>query len=183
MTVVRHDPDDETSLAYNHIISLCYDRKGFLWIGTFEKGLEKYNPSTEEFAHYVFNPADTASLSNNMIRSIVEDSEGVLWVGTDRGLNMLDRKTGSFERHFSDPENPYSLSSDKITSICEDGPESIWIGTDGEGVNIFDKGTGKFACLKNIPGDESSLSNSCSSHFEWFFCNVFHRITTSRFSN
>jgi len=44
--VLRHDPENENSLSYNHILSICADRNGSIWAGTFQGGLTRYDPAT-----------------------------------------------------------------------------------------------------------------------------------------
>jgi len=39
-TVFRHDPNDPSSLRDDYISSICEDRSGVLWIGTWEGWLD-----------------------------------------------------------------------------------------------------------------------------------------------
>ena len=48
LTVYRHQPDDEHSLAHNYVRTLFEDNKGNLIIGTYV-GLQMYNPATVLF--------------------------------------------------------------------------------------------------------------------------------------
>ena len=51
-TILRNDPDDINSISYNHILSLYTDSNGIIWIGTFDSGLDRYDPETEEITHF-----------------------------------------------------------------------------------------------------------------------------------
>ncbi len=166
-TVLRNDPDNTNSILYNHILSLFTDSEGFIWIGTFDSGLDRYDPETEEFTHFVHNPQDPNSLSNNFIYSIIEDSEGYLWVGTNRGLNRLDRETGDVVRYLHDSSDPSSLSHNTVRALCVDLAGILWVGTDGGGLNRFDPAAGSFTRYMFDPGDSNTLShNSVRSLFE-----------------
>ena len=105
----RHDPDDPHSLSDNTIRGLIADHTGTLWIGTWAKGLNQFDRSTERFIRYHHNPGDPRSLSNDSIRSVIEDRTGSLWVGTIDGLNRFDRDTKQFTRYLHEPDNPKSL--------------------------------------------------------------------------
>ncbi len=92
-TVMRNNPDDPNSLSYNDINSICIDAEGNIWIGTFNSGLNKYNPYTKKIitiSHYDYN--DTNTISHDNINSICADSSGIIWVGTDNGLNKFTPK-------------------------------------------------------------------------------------------
>jgi ligand-binding sensor domain-containing protein len=68
-------------LADNSIRSLCFDSKGFLWIGT-EEGLTRFDG--EEFINYNRITVGTHQVGN-VLNEIVEDEEGWLWVATQDG--------------------------------------------------------------------------------------------------
>ena len=116
-SVIRHDPEDPNSLGYNHILSLYVDSRGILWIGTFQKGLDRYDSEHDIFIHYRFGKDDTSTISHDIVNCIHEDSMGDIWVGTDEGLNRLDFSTGTFTRYLHDPTDPTSLGADRIMAI------------------------------------------------------------------
>ncbi len=93
--IFKPDPKDPNSLAHNEIKSISESSDGTLWIGSFYKGLEHFDPATEKFAHYQHDPADPASLGNNIVWAVLEDRKGRVWVGTGGGgLDLLDRRRG-----------------------------------------------------------------------------------------
>ena len=58
-------------LSQGTVNCIYQDKKGFIWIGTFD-GLNRYDAYT--FKVFKNNPNDTLSISGNNIVSIVEDS-------------------------------------------------------------------------------------------------------------
>jgi len=46
-----HDPDNPGSISSDRIRSLGMDKSGRLWIGTFNAGLDYYNPAGDNFIH------------------------------------------------------------------------------------------------------------------------------------
>ena len=162
----RHDQDDPHSLSDNTIRGLIADHTGTLWIGTWAKGLNQFDRSTERFIRYQHNPDDPHSLSNNSIRSVLEDRTGSLWVGTMAGLNKFDRDTKQFTRYLHEPDNPNSLGSNIIEAVYEDRAGVLWVGT-GAGLDQFDPATERFVHYQHNPDDPQSLSqNSVRSIYE-----------------
>ena len=158
-TVLRHDPENPNSLVYNHILSLLVDRDGYIWVGTFDSGLDRFDPYSEQFTHYRSDPDDPASLSNDHVISILEDSRGGLWVGTMQGLNLLDRETGAFTRYLNDPDDPGSISHNTARVIYEDRSGTLWIGTEGGGLNRFDRENERFTRYTSNRRDSSGISH------------------------
>jgi len=140
-----------------------------LWIGTFNGGLNKFDPETEQFERFQHDPHNPGSLSHNIIREIYEDKSGTLWIGTERGLNELipantpgDSKI--FIRYLNEADNPNSLSHDRVRAIYEDESSILWIGTD-DGLNQLIPGETEgappiFVHYKNDPNDPNSLSHN-----------------------
>jgi ligand-binding sensor domain-containing protein len=159
-TIMRHDPDDATSISYNHILALCEDRKGYIWIGTFNGGLNKYNTFTGRFSAYRHRRDNPRSLSHDYINTLYVDNTGTLWIGTQNGLNMYHEDTDDFTRYLHDPDDPNSISSNIIRDIVEDRSGVLWIATDGEGLNSFDRETGRFRVYRHDPDDRLSLSHN-----------------------
>ena len=102
------------------------DRKGALWIGTWQQGLlHVYEGKTTRFTH-------GDGLSSDSVTALFEDREGNIWVGTTNGIDQLREPVVS------------SISADQGLSgqawsvlAARDG--SLWIGTD-DGLNRWRQG-------------------------------------------
>ncbi len=106
------------------------DNEGYLWIGTSENGLYKYDLKNKIYKNYKFNPEDSNSLSSNDISKIIEDSKGNLWISTyGEGLNKFDKKTETFKRFQHDSLKRNCIISDTIYHMVIDIDEKLWIGT------------------------------------------------------
>lgn len=128
-TFYSHDPLDSNSLAQNWVEALCAGRNGIIWAGTAYSGLERFDPATGRFKHFMHDPEDNNSLSSNSITSISEDRNGKLWIGTSKGLNKYNPETGRFHRYFHNPADSNSLSCDQVEKVYEDKAGNIWVGT------------------------------------------------------
>ena len=140
-TVMRNNPQDTNSLSYNDINAMCLDKEGNIWIGTFNSGLNKYNPFTKKIIRFTHDHKYTNTISHNNITAICADSSGIIWVGTDNGLNKLTPKDTnndeySIERIIHLPGNPKSLSHNTIYSLMLDLSSNLWVGTE-DGLNLI----------------------------------------------
>ncbi len=77
--VFSHDPFDAFSLADNQIICLFEDSRGWLWIGTQNKGLDVYNRHTNQFHHFSLNFQLDQTATRFPIRNIAESPDGTIW--------------------------------------------------------------------------------------------------------
>ena len=148
------DPNDLNSLSYEISRTLLVDSEGVLWIGTgfgwdVENvgGLNRYNPTTEDFTQYLHDPTDPESLIDNRILDIFEDSRGDFWVTTKfDGLHKMDRKTGKFKRIQNNADNKSNLYSPWVREyhdyqtkfIFEDQKQKLWIGAWRGGLKYYD---------------------------------------------
>jgi ligand-binding sensor domain-containing protein/signal transduction histidine kinase len=168
-----HDPKQAGSLSGNFVTAICEidDEAGSsLWIGTFERGLNKLDRRTDTFIHYMADPADPGSLSSNSIRAFyktVEQGKNMLWIGTaGGGLNKFDPRTNTFTACRNVPNDPHSLSQNSVSTIYQDQSGILWVGTDGGGLNKFDRKKKRFAHFANIP----NVKNSLGDNLVWALC-------------
>lgn len=125
-----------------------------LWLGTFQRGLIKYNLKSRDYSFYKNNPADSQTISHNTVSSFCEDSFGYLWFsGANTGLNKFDILTGTVKRFINEKKDDRSLSSNYVMNIYE-GPDSIlWICTEN-GINRYERSTDDF---RRINFDEKNV--------------------------
>ncbi|MBN2202019.1 histidine kinase [bacterium] len=145
----------EQGLSQSSVTSICQDRKGFLWFGTYE-GINRYDGY--EFRIYRHNPDDPHSLIQNVIKDLKEDRSGSLWVATDGGLDRYDRQADRFIHYIHDPGDSASLSHNRVRNVFEDGQGTLWVATDN-GLNRYDPKSDRFVRYHHDPADTNSLCN------------------------
>lgn len=154
----EHDAENPNSLSSNVIISLLYDSKGVLWVGTRKDGLNRLTDLRENiFTKLVHDELDSTSISDNVIRVIYEDKKGAIWVCTSSGLNLLSPEESTkinpaFTSYKNNMAIENSLAQDIMFSFCEDLWGNYWIGTWSCGVeylNMNAKAFGHFRFNKN----------------------------------
>jgi len=146
-------------LSSNHVLSICQDRYGFLWIAT-ANGLNRYDGY--EFKVYKHQPDDTTSLPSNEVNHVFIDKKGLLWVGTLEGLSCYDRAHDSFINYQPIPEN-IGAEQQSVISIDEDSQGRLWIGSRWNGLLVFNRQTESFRRMRFATGDMIQNSGNANT--------------------
>ncbi len=161
-TSFRADPANSNSLSNDNVNCILWaspkgqaipageDRAGILWIGT-DKGLNRFDPSTGRFTHYL----------DDAVRTLLEDRRGNIWIGSP-GLGKIhpDSSRGPFTWYHEEPATPNSLGDDWVWALHESADGLLWIGTNDGGLNCFDPRTERFVHYLHDPQDSTSISNN-----------------------
>jgi len=156
LEVVNYVHSDGKSISNNNVRFLYIDSDDIVWMATHE-GLNRYNPATNKFRHYIPND-DPNSLSNKIVNYIYEDSNHNLWICTNNGISILDKSTDTFEVMRNDPDTNNSLSGHMIANVIEDAEGVFWIGYRNSGMDRYDPKSGAFTHY-HTSNSENSLSN------------------------
>lgn len=117
-------PIKENIPMVNEIMNLCADRD-YLWLGTENGGLVRFNMKDGKYENFVFNKYDPTSLPDNSVWYIYKDHAGRIWIGTySKGLVVIDRMK---EKFF---EFDIPLENDIVNTIWQDSRKRFWIGTE-----------------------------------------------------
>jgi ligand-binding sensor domain-containing protein/signal transduction histidine kinase/DNA-binding response OmpR family regulator len=112
--------------------SLAEDRFSNIWIGTKNKGLLKFNPSTNQYISFLSD--EKYRELNTDIRALTIDKQGFLWIGAYDGIYILGEDKSIQKINNSNNSN----GIDKVKSVFLDQKGSVWIGCYYKGVNIWD---------------------------------------------
>ncbi|MBQ8968424.1 MAG: helix-turn-helix domain-containing protein [Bacteroidaceae bacterium] len=123
------DQRKNSKVPHCSVTSLIEDKQGYVWIGTWDKGLFRYNPKKDTYYEMpLFNDLNSA-------QAVFEDHNGHLWVGTwGRGiyclLNPHDTNRPLRFFHYTHVETQGALLSDIVWDLNEDYYTGLlWIGT------------------------------------------------------
>ena len=132
--------DKTNGLTSEFVMTSWSARDGSLWVGTFDKGLERvYQGRTTVY--------DTSNgLVSNMVLAVYEDRGGVVWVGTATGLQRIVNGVLTPER--------WKLSGEAVSVIEEDRNGALWAGTQDGGLNrIVGNGVSSFTKRNGLGSD------------------------------
>ena len=126
----------ECIISTAHATRLYKDSKDNVWIGTWAKGLFKYDTegNITSLRHDDKNPK---SLSSDFVRCCCEDDTGKIWIGTILGLECYNPATGEITQYSNDKSAYSRLNHSSVWCTIKDKQGNIWIGTYYGGVNWF----------------------------------------------
>lgn len=164
-TRYKHDPSNYNSLCCDEIHLIMVDRTNTLWIcndGDVEFGIDRYNPATNIFTHYSYDPENPNSISSNNIMYAFEDRSGTVWLAdaTLGNINKCFSKKNIIKAYYHNPKDPSSISSDDIAKIYRDNKNNIWIATFKGGLCLYKNS--KFETYKHTANDPLSLPTESS---------------------
>src|SRR5205085_935502 len=90
--VFVHDPHNSTSLSNNIVYDIKPDGSGGIWIATNGGGLDRFDPTTNQFTHHHFK---AIAQGGDSINVLYPGTHGNFWVGTLKaGVIKMDKRTG-----------------------------------------------------------------------------------------
>ncbi len=123
------------------IYRIVQDKDGYIWLGSTNTGLLRYNG-------YELEAFDVlpASVSNNMlvpdIDALVMDKNEQLWIGSwGLGLSKVDTRTGNISHYTDKADSAFVLTSNYIQSLLTDKSGVLWIGTNKGLQRLLPNGT------------------------------------------
>ena len=162
-----YNSTDPASISNEGVTTICEDKKGNLWFGTWW-GLNKYDRNTDNFYRYMANPQNSTSLKVDVIWKVFEDSKDFIWVGTDGGgVSRLDPQTNIFTNFVHDSTRANSISGNIGITVFETKDGMMWFGTN-EGLNRYDRSSGKFKSYTKADGLPSQFVNSIEEDKEGY---------------
>jgi signal transduction histidine kinase/DNA-binding response OmpR family regulator/streptogramin lyase len=154
----RHYGNGKLNAA--EVLSLCYDQRGRLWIGTDGGGINILDTASQRFVQ-ILPGRGRYNLSGESVYSITADHESRMWIGLRKGgCNVLDEYKSPFRSISSEPDQPGGLSSNFIYTFFEDSDGEVMIGTDGSGMSLWNRKANSFQHFQHREGDRTSLSHN-----------------------
>jgi signal transduction histidine kinase/CheY-like chemotaxis protein/ligand-binding sensor domain-containing protein len=114
-------------LGQSQVLSMCQDRRGYVWIGTWGGGVSRFDGRS--FNTFTMDQG----LLGNQVGAMAEDKEGTLWFACNqKGLCSYD---GLQFRTVSDPSKmAFEFARDLY---CSPGGD-VWVATEGDGLFRWD---------------------------------------------
>jgi ligand-binding sensor domain-containing protein/signal transduction histidine kinase len=111
-----HEADNPNSLGGAYVTSIARDSRGSLWFGTDSNGLDKFDPITGIFTHYL---NDESGQFVGRITEVIEDNHAEIWFAGERGLFHLNSGTGQITRPLAtrNVRNAENLHEDEVGNL------------------------------------------------------------------
>ncbi len=156
----QHHPGDKHSLSNNFIRAILSDSSGNIWVATEGGGLNRLKPAKEKKRSAETFTSEDNGLNHNINLSLLIDNSGNLWIGTLSGLNKTDLKKRNFNLYQRN-DSPYSvdLAGNVIASVYLDDHNVLWIGNWGQGLNLFDRNTGRVEHFSTAGSGKTYIPN------------------------
>ncbi len=155
---VKHLTVDD-GLSSNSISSIVENKKGIIFIGTYGRGVNFYNPKTRKIITHSSSD-NIHDLSSGDINVLYVDNKDRLLIGyRNKGFKIVEFESiHKFKvRHYESNYNgENSLSSNNIFAFAEDTSGNIWIAT-SDGLNKFSNSSNKFIVFRP---ENNVLSNT-----------------------
>ena len=120
------------------------DNHGNIWVGSFNRGLYKYDRNGIKIVHYHPKHPIPHAVNSFEISALFEDRSGVLWIGTiGGGLSRLN----VVEKHIECYTEAQGLCENRIITFLEARDGILWVSTHG-GINLFNRSSATFRELR-----------------------------------
>ncbi|HEY7773572.1 MAG TPA: two-component regulator propeller domain-containing protein [Marinagarivorans sp.] len=161
-----HDPNDPTTLSGSTILDMAYGQNEELWLGVWDRGLNRRDPQTGEFSHYLPVAGEPNSLLGREPWGLLYDSQNRLWVASERGVSRYRPETDDFEHYLPNGRDGKQVDALYTRFIYEDRDGRIWVASFA-GLYLLDPQSGEFTAYRHDPNNINSISsNMVSTLFE-----------------
>nr|HMT27943.1 two-component regulator propeller domain-containing protein [Bacteroidia bacterium] len=145
-------PLKNTKFTSVGIISMYEDIYGFLWMGTFDHGVLRYDPANGNIKVF----SENNGLVNSSVLSIAGDGS-TIWFATLGGVSkcyLIDSTLGGATAFVSFTEES-GLGNNFIYKVYIDNLKRVWFATDGKGITCYNDG--KFTNYSENEGLKSKI--------------------------
>jgi signal transduction histidine kinase/ligand-binding sensor domain-containing protein/CheY-like chemotaxis protein len=145
----------ENLVSGSFIHALYEDNKENIWIGTYGRGLYKYDRSSGICNQILSDSSEYESLKNEFITSIYEDNNHNIWFTTEgNGFSYIDGKTEKITQFVPGRDVDFAI----YCAMLQDSHGNLWI-TSTRGLLRYDPVSGK--CI-TYTRDDGLLGNTFS---------------------
>ncbi|MEM7369221.1 MAG: two-component regulator propeller domain-containing protein [Bacteroidota bacterium] len=156
--IYRKDPANPNSLANNFVWTTWEDVHGTIWIGTFGGGLNKLDPSRDQFTSFVPATEDIQhSLAHTGVRAFFEVNDSTLLIGTDYGLSVMNTRTDQIRTFHPELEGAAHYPGQNVLALGPMIENRVMVG-DKYGVYAFDLQTERFSPIFELRREEGRQS-------------------------
>lgn len=144
------------TLSHFSIYSLCIDRSGGVWVGTYSGGADYFSRYNNRFT--LHEPTDSRGVISGIYGPMADGGSGPVYVATEGGgLMEYDMTDGRSANYLYDTRNVPSYSHNIVKSVLQES-DTIWCGTSQGTVFAFDRKRRQFSLKYRLPNAASVYS-------------------------
>ncbi len=133
------------------------DSKGYIWVGSLNPGITRFDPQTGLFKEF---PDTSAQFNYYSYKSLYIDKHDKIWIATDGiGFFSYDPETSIFE-HFGIKGDGRGTNLNFVLDIIPENDRYLLLAVDQGGINRFDKVTKSFEYIMNDNSIDGGLNNN-----------------------
>lgn len=133
-------PHYSPGLNNNGVTTLFFDQKGQLWLGTWVKGLIRYDINTHTGTHFYYDP-DTLRQQNGILairQSGLPDQSDILWLSAvHAGFTAFNMRTGKFMHYRTKQEGDPGGIMGQTNGLLPTQSEGMWVASEN-GLHRYD---------------------------------------------
>jgi signal transduction histidine kinase/ligand-binding sensor domain-containing protein/CheY-like chemotaxis protein len=162
-TFYKHDAKSKNTISNNYILTVLASKKSDLvWIGTYDSGLDCFDPHTAKFVHYAIGNR-AGQIEGKGIYGLFEDKAGNIWFSPeDGGVYEIRYSDKKMIRYLHKKDGSNSVCDNTIQSFYEDHNGNIWMGGYSFGISIYNPSAHSFSQLNT---HNSKLTSDVISAF------------------
>ncbi len=128
-----------SSLSNNTVMAIQQNYDGYLWIGTFGGGIDRFNINDDSFINFSKISSPQNAFPDVEILSLFVDRSGILWAGSHlgEGVTKIQKIKLKFDIINSKSTGNLKLNDDVVWSLFKDSKGNLWVGTYRGGLNVL----------------------------------------------
>lgn len=144
--------DAADGFSASYVMGIEEDDDGILWIGTWDKGVVRFDPEQEVFSY--------PDMPTYPVYSLHAAGE-MLYAGTwGNGMLEYHIPTGQYRQYLHDPLVRRSIGHNVIYSLFLDDSGILWIGTNGNGISRLNTHQSEFTLAHSQGDPDTALTPS-----------------------
>jgi ligand-binding sensor domain-containing protein/signal transduction histidine kinase len=148
-----HDIAIPHSIGMNSVSAIMVDRAGLIWLGTWGKGLYRYNPNNLAFANLYHSPSNPQTLSVNYIAQIKELNDGkMLFAAYGRGVDLFSPQQGRLKTFDGSHGVDRLLTKSKVVYMAQNSAKDVWLSIVNAGLVRYTPDTEEFEYISEFSG-------------------------------
>ena len=156
--------------GFDYVKEIFEDKKGNIWIGSYEKGSVAKITMDEKGAIVKINDytlsVPNSNAKNPYVNFIYEDAKSDIFIGTRQGLYKLDKKTDQFVNLYIEDKEIRGSLGPYFLSVAQAQDGKYWVGTLGGLLvckNLEDIQTGNYKWYYSILSEDTSIVDNLIS--------------------